>query len=69
MFLMVVLISMAIAADCLGLSTLTLHAATGVLLDQTDSWSVIFGVVSVVYAVGFAGFAAWGSGELQNYDD
>lgn len=42
---------------------------TGVLLDQTDSWSVIFGVVSVVYAIGFAGFAAWGSGELQNYDD
>ena len=44
-------------------------AVPGVLLDQTDSWAVIFGVVAVVYAVGFAGFAAWGSGGLQNYDD
>ena len=44
-------------------------AAAGVLLDKTDSWSVIFGAVAVVYALGFAGFAAWGSGELQNYDD
>ena len=41
----------------------------GVLLDKTDSWSVIFGTVAVVYALGFAGFAALGSGELQNYDD
>ena len=41
----------------------------GILLDRTDSWAVIFGVVAVVYALGFAGFAAWGSGELQNYDD
>lgn len=43
--------------------------AAGYLLDQTDSWSVIFGVVAGVYALGYAGFAAWGSGELQHYDD
>ncbi|KAL3143287.1 hypothetical protein ABBQ38_002129 [Trebouxia sp. C0009 RCD-2024] len=43
--------------------------ATGVLLDKTDSWSVIFGAVAVVYALGFAGFALLGSGELQYYDD
>ena len=44
-------------------------SCTGVLLDKTDSWSVIFGAVAIVYALGFAGFAAWGSGELQNYDE
>lgn len=43
--------------------------ATGVLLDKTDSWDVIFGSVAAVYALGFAGFFALGSGELQNYDD
>lgn len=43
--------------------------AAGVLLDKTDSWDVIFGTVAAVYALGFAGFAAWGSGELQHYDD
>ena len=43
--------------------------AAGVLLDKTDSWDVIFGAVAAVYALGFAGFAAWGSGELQHYDD
>ena len=37
----------------------------GVLLDKTDSWSVIFGAVAVVYALGFTGFALLGSGELQ----
>ena len=45
------------------------HLTAGVLLDKTDSWDVIFGVVAAVYALGFAGFAAWGSGELQHYDD
>lgn len=43
--------------------------AAGYLLDKTDSWNVIFGVVAAVYALGYAGFAAWGSGELQHYDD
>ena len=43
--------------------------SAGVLLDKTDSWSVIFGTVSAVYALGFAGFALLGSGELQHYDD
>lgn len=43
--------------------------SAGVLLDKTDSWSVIFGAVAVVYALGFAGFALLGSGELQYYDD
>ncbi len=50
-------------------STHVCFAVAGVLLDKTDSWSVIFGAVAAVYALGFAGFAALGSGELQNYDD
>lgn len=41
----------------------------GVLLDKTDSWSVIFQTVAAVYALGYAGFALLGSGELQHYDD
>lgn len=45
-----------------------LCCVAGYLLDQTDSWSVIFGVVAGVYALGFVGFAALGSGEPQDYD-
>lgn len=38
---------------------------TGLLLDATHSWAQVFGIAAGVYAVGYAGFFAYGSGKQQ----
>lgn len=41
--------------------------SAGLLLDKTHSWTAVFGMAAAVYAVGYAGFALYGSAE-QEFD-
>jgi ACS family sodium-dependent inorganic phosphate cotransporter len=39
--------------------------ATGVILDATSSWALVFNVVAGFYLLGALSFLSWGSGEQQ----
>jgi ACS family sodium-dependent inorganic phosphate cotransporter len=54
------------SASCAGAIAVWL---TGMMLDMTDSWSMVFGAVGCVYLIGYLVFAIWGSGDKQHFDD
>lgn len=39
--------------------------ATGLILEATDSWQLVFELVAVFYLFGAAAFVAWASAEQQ----
>lgn len=39
--------------------------ATGLILESTESWSLVFQLVAAFYLVGAVGFLAWASAEQQ----